>query len=249
MTRQATLVAFTGSKPGPLAGLIDSIGAQLGAALGSAYRPYAADQVHATLLGLEALPGSPRLNRNFSAARHRSAAMDVSGLVAHVAHELRLPLSIRFGGFAPDDVPFTSRDRSPYERSFSIQADKVVLMGWPVRRRPVASVPWLYPLGLDALRREAQSFGVLHAWHAEPSAVDNDLYLRLGLLGGAAEKIRAVESEIRQWLSARPPVIVDLVPDVLSVVSYTDATLPPLTSRFRPVLPPLTEDEVDALYA
>jgi hypothetical protein len=39
------------------------------------------------------------------------------------------------------------------------------------------------------------------------------------------------------------------VPDVLSVVSYTDATLPPLTSRFRPVLPPLTEDEVDALYA
>lgn len=258
MARQVTLVAFAGAKPGPLATLIDELDGRLSAALGPAWRPYAGDQVHATLIGLECVPGSLRLNRNFSTARGRSVAMDVPGLVRHVAHELRMPLSIRFGGFAADECPFTSRGRSPSERSFSIQPARAaggraiaVLMGWPVRRSPVSAVPWMYPRSLDALRRDAQDHGVLHAWHARPADVDNDLYLRLGLLADDvdAERVARVETEIRGWLAKRPPVIVDLLADALSLIGYIDETLPLSTSRRVPVTAALSDAEIDALYA
>ncbi len=48
-----TLVAFHCPKPDPLSQLVDYLQVNLYSELGSAFSPYAADQVHATMIGLE----------------------------------------------------------------------------------------------------------------------------------------------------------------------------------------------------
>lgn len=251
MARQATVVAFYGSKPAGLAELVARCQDELAGELGAGFRPYQAGQVHATLVGLERVPGSPRLNRAFSTFRGRSVAMDIPRALAELAHELRMPMTLRFAGFGPEEQPFTSRGRRPHDRSFSLQDDRAVLMGWPVRRSPIPGVPWAYPPVLDGLRRRVQKHGVLHAWHASPDDVDNDVYLRLGLLRrdvDTASRV-AAEDRLRTVLADHEPVTVGLTADGLHVVSYTDDTLPPSSSVARPVRSVWTDAEVDALYA
>ena len=120
-----------------------------------------------------------------------------------------------------------------------------------MRRSPIPQVPFLYPLVLDALRRRAQNFGVLHAWHSSPDDVDNDLYLRLGVIDPAPDTSArvAAEERLRDVLAAQEPVLVDLTAKELAVVSYVDRTLPPASSRVRPVLDDWNQAEVDALFA
>jgi hypothetical protein len=49
-----TVVAFYGPKPAALSALFDAAQRALGAALGTAFQPRPVDDVHATLIGLEA---------------------------------------------------------------------------------------------------------------------------------------------------------------------------------------------------
>ena len=162
-----------------LARAVQQVGARI------IFRPYPLAQVHATVLGLERLPQPALYNRNMLEFRGELRAMRLPELFGFILQSGHLPFDAQFGGFEDCDYPFRSRGARPFDRSFSIQGRTAVIIGWPVRaaRDRRSSAPdW--PLILDELRRSAQRFGVLHRWHPEPSDVDNDLYLRLGLLDG-----------------------------------------------------------------
>ena len=157
--------------------------------------------------------------------------MDLRGLFGFLRESDHLPFHAQFGGFRNVDYPFASRGARPYDRSFSIQGEIAVVIGWPIRAAPGGSTgAQTYPRVVDDLRREAQRFNVLHRWHRRPTDVDNDLYVRLGLVDRELlpPERALIEAEIRGRLSASSPVIVRLgIPD-LTVVSYPadDESLP-----------------------
>jgi hypothetical protein len=262
--RQATLVALYGPKRGPLRRLLgswrDRVGRsirQLGTEI--VFRPYPLAQIHATVLGLERLPQPGLHNRNLHELRGGFQAMRLPELFASILESGHLPFDAQFGGFEDRDYPFQSRGARPYHRSFSIQGRTAVVIGWPVRggRQDGDGRPTTrdWPLILDELRRSAQRFNVLHRWHREPSDVDNDLYLRLGLLDGdlADSQREAVEQEMRRILSGSQPSTVRIGPSDLAVVAYPagEETLPIGRSEVVELSDPRlrTEDLIAQLYA
>jgi len=217
-----TLVAMYGDKPPALARLLADCQARLAATPGLRFRPYDLRQVHATLIGLEPEPDSPRLNRNLLRWRGVRRPADILAFVARV-RSCRTPIEIRLGGFAETDEPFTSRGQRPYLRSFSVQDDKAVLIGWPVEGDDG------YPSTLSELRRLALRDGILHAYHRRPRDRDNDFYLRVGILdpaGCGPEAIGAAEVSVRSLLAERPPTRWALTAEQVAVAAYTDESLP-----------------------
>lgn len=250
--RQATLVAFYGPKRGPLAKFLSACQDQLRRSVrqlgsGIEFRPYALAQIHATVLGLERSAGPGFYNRNLQEISGRRQAMRPRQLFDFILRSDHLPFQVQLGGFADRDYPFQSRGARPYHRSFSVQGRTAVVIGWPVvaaggkgacrshGHAPGSRAPPGYPLALDALRRGACRFNVLHRWYREPTDIDNDLYLRLGALQAdlSAAQRQLVEAQIRRALSARLPLTLQLTASDLAVVSYPadDESLPLLRSE------------------
>lgn len=256
--RQLSLVAFYGRKPRLLHGLIAAAQSAI-AQRSSAFRPYAPEQVHATVVGLEAalVPGAVRPNRNFYRGRGELREMHLGGFLSFLKADAHWPLVVQLGGFDPHGEPFTSRGLSPFERSFSIAGDKAVLMGWPVEpagngpaltaQVPTAAAPERrrYPSRLHELRRRAQSFGILHAWHRTPTDIDNDFYLRLGTFAASVDDADAdrIHAAVRAILGVERELEVQLRDLVL--VSYVDESLPLHSTRACRV----TDTNVDAFIA
>jgi hypothetical protein len=167
--RQATLIA----KSGLSAGLIGLCCEKIAEAIGKQFSPYEMAQIHATVVGLERTAGSASCNLNYQRYRGESVEMDLPGFFNYLSSDAPLPFSIQIGGFANRDYPFTSRGHRPYDRSFSIQGDKAVVMGWPRIGRPSMQLPtaaiakteegWLYPRTLDEIRLTAEEYGILHS--------------------------------------------------------------------------------------
>lgn len=270
--RQVTLVAFYGPKRGPLGEFLERCQDQVGRSVrqlgaGIAFHPYPLAQVHATVLGLERSTRPGFHNRNFQELRGRPQVMRLPELSEFILDSRDFPFDAQFGGFEDHDHSFHSRGAPPYHRSFSLQGRTAVIIGWPLGAagcegagppRATSSLQRdtrTYPMILDDLRRNAQRFNVLHRWHRESTDVDNDLYLRLGLLESelAESQRERVEAEIRQVLSASLPLIVRLTVADMAVVSYPadDETLPIGRSKVVPLSDPRlrNEDFVAALYA
>ena len=139
MTTQVTLIALYGDKGQDFAAAISECRDLVSKTFGTAFAPYDIDQIHATIVGLERHRG-PAYNANFSRHRRRDAVvMDFDGFLAYLRGCGHIPFDVQLGGFDDRTYPFTSRETTPYERSFSVQGDKVVLMGWPVRGEPLTA--------------------------------------------------------------------------------------------------------------
>ena len=165
--------------------------------------------------------------------------MDFDGFLHFLRGGSHFPFEVQIGGFGNREYPFRSRNAVPYERSFSIQDDRVVVLGWPLRGCPFATPPAtpqeyaqesrLYPLTLDEIRHAAQRFGILHSYHRALTDVDNDLFFRIGVVtptslpSGAAS---ALEQQVRQTFSEQPPLIVDITLNDLYAAAYDDERLP-----------------------
>jgi len=219
---QLSLVAYYGAKRAGLANLLDRCRRTIvDGPLGESFAPYRAAQVHATITGMESLPGSPGWNRNLFEHRGVRARMDLSRIDEVVRR--RLPLTIRFGGFAPGDRPFESRGQEPYARTFQIHATtgQVTLIGWPHRDGEFA------PRLLEDLRREIERTCNI----APKYDRDNDLYLVLGTLSGPVpqEDASAVERAVRDRLRDHPVDILIRRED-LSIVRYEEPTLDPAST-------------------
>jgi hypothetical protein len=242
---QITVVALYGEKSSGFAALIARCQALVHGVLGPGFQPYEPSQIHATIFGLERKTQSALYNANFSRYRGHNLEMNLEGILDYLRHCSYFPLQVQVGGFEKREYPFVSRQASPYERSFSIQGDKVVMMGWPIHDRPTSRLPAtssalveeakLYPLTLDAMRHAAQAYGVLHAYHRGLTDRDNDLFFRIGLLvhqPSSSEQVRqTLEAEARQFLSIQPPLVLDLHLEQVSVALYQEDTLPRSSTR------------------
>ena len=228
-----TLVALYGPKPPALADLISTIQTELSDQLGNAYVPYAMDQIHATLIGLEGYcTESGILNSNLLETEDAPPPMDLEGLFRFLLNTPLLPLNIRIGGFRPSEsYPFTSRGQHPCTRSFGLNRREAVVIGWPVNENT-------YPLSLDKLRRRCMDYHVLHKYHLGRSDIDNDLFLVMGCLRRdsiSPEEYTTVERCIRKMLSSRQSLDISVGPEALSVVAYDDRSLPTSSSRSYPL--------------
>jgi hypothetical protein len=193
------------------------------------FHPYALEQIHGTLVGMERATGQAGfVNANLLARTGDAIEMNFSRLTTTLAPHL--PLAIRFGGFAADALPFLSAGHSPYTRTFSLQwlTGRCTLIGWPHRDGDFAT-----RRVLNAIRDDLErACGLAHKYPE-----DNDFFLVLGrlllpesLAGDELTELHGaaavVEAKVRALLSSHP---VDLVLglDDLRIVAYEDVTLCP----------------------
>lgn len=235
---QFTLVALYGDKSPELSRFLESCRQIASSVLGNGFEPYDVRQVHATIVGLEHDGGSTRENACFRRLRGRRVAMDIPGFLDSLSTSSELSLQIQLGGYGETDRPFLSRNATPYRRSFSVQGDKAVVIGWP-RRIGATGEAGEHPLTLDALRRSAQKFGILHAYHGSETDLDNDFFFRIGLIRRGAvseDAVRDFEQRIRRQMSSRPPLILRIGLDDLHVALYEDERVPLDSTEIWPVL-------------
>ena len=259
---QVTLVSLYGEKRSALAALITQCQQFVTNAVGAAFTPYDVRQIHATITGLEARIASPAYNANFARHRGRDVVMDFDGFFVYLRECGQIPFEVQIGGFGNRHYPFTSRNTIPYKRSFSVQGEKVVVMGWPIRGEPSRRLPAtpaastqearIYPATLDAIRHAAQQFGILHDYHRTLTDIDNDLFFRIGIIDSkslAPAATSTLESQVRHYLSTRPPLVIEIHLDDIYIAAYEDSRLPlGSTQTFALTDPRVTTEFVAGLF-
>ena len=122
--RQASLVAFYGAKPPQLESFLKRCQEHIHQTLhclgvADVFQPYALEQIHATVIGLERRTRAGLANRNVHAFRGCSKGMRLPQLFEFLGNCSYFPFDAQFGGFGDRDWPFQSRGARPYARSFS----------------------------------------------------------------------------------------------------------------------------------
>lgn len=224
-SRFISAVAFYGPKTGRLRALLTGVQALIAEHVGNDFRPYTLDQVHATLIALNGVrAGGTIVNEYLLEHAGERREMDLPRVMDILARRFATPLRVRIGGFRPGQaVPFTSRGQHVAERSFSVQGEAFVLVGWPAESLAGAGRP------LDDLRREMNAAGVLHRYHARPGDVDNDLHLVVGHQAGApAAALARATAAVRDKLAADPADLAIALSDVTIVAADSHTLAPPV---------------------
>ena len=224
-SRFISAVAFYGPKTGRLRELLTGVQALIAEHVGGDFRPYTLDQVHATLIALNGVrAGGTIVNEYLLEHAGERREMDLPRVMDILARRFATPLRVRIGGFRPGQaIPFTSRGQHLAERSFSVQGEAFVLVGWPAESLAGAGRP------LDDLRREMNAAGVLHRYHARPGDVDNDLHLVVGHQDGApAAALARATAAVRDKLAADPADLAIALSDVTIVAADSHTLAPPL---------------------
>jgi len=224
-SRFISAVAFYGPKTGRQRELLTGVQAQIAEHVGRDFRPYTLDQVHATLIALNGVrAGGTIVNEYLLEHAGERREMDLPRVMDILARRFATPLRVRVGGFRPGQaVPFTSRGQHVAERSFSVQGQAFVLVGWPAESLAGAGRP------LDDLRREMNAAGVLHRYHARPGDVDNDLHLVVGHQAGApAAALARATAAVRDKLAADPADLAIALSDVTIVAADSHTLAPPV---------------------
>jgi hypothetical protein len=260
--RQVTLAMLYGPKPPNMSALILECQERVASVLGDYFQPYDLYQVHATFVSLEEIPGSSEMNLNFKKYRGQHRRMDFHGLLDFIRTESIFPFQIQIGGFQDQDYPFVSQGQRPYKRSFSIIEDKIVIMGWPYHSKASAlnemnthclgQEEYIYPNTLEVIRRSLQKFNVLHTYHHVDTDIDNDFYFRIGLVPHLPledPRREQVEQDMRQFLSTRKDVIVDVTRSDVFVISFEDNKLLPSSTQIWPISDTqITPEFISQLY-
>lgn len=227
-SRFISAVAFYGPKTGRLRDLLTGVQALIAEHVGPDFRPYTLEQVHATLIALNGVhAGGTIVNEYLLEHAGVRQEMDLPRVMDILARRFAVPLRVRIGGFRPEAaVPFTSRGQHLAERTFSVQGEAFVLVGWPAD-----SLAGVQGSGrpLDELRRAMNAAGVLHRYHARPADVDNDLHLVVGHHAGApADALARATAAVRDKLAADPADLAIGLSDVSIVAADSHTLAPPL---------------------
>ena len=226
-SRFVSAVAVYGPKTGPLRDLLAGAQALIAEYLGDDFRAYSPEQVHATLIALNGVrdPGTGAIVNEYL-LEHDGVRreMDLPRVMDILARRFRTPLRVRIGGLrANQELPFTSRGQHLAERTFSVQDQAFVLMGWPAESLAGAGRP------LDELRREMNAASVRHRYHVRAADVDNDLYLVVGHHRGApADVLARATAAVRAKLAADPVDLAIGLTDVKIVAADSHTLAPPL---------------------
>jgi hypothetical protein len=224
-SRFVSAVAFYGPKAGRLRELVSGVQDLIASHLGGDFLPYTQEQVHATLIGLNGVrDGGTVVNEYMLEFAGRRREMDLPRAMDILARRFATPLPVRIGGFRPDQAPpFTSRGQHPAQRSFSVQDRALVLVGWPAASIAGDGQP------LDELRREMNTAGLLHRYHARPGKVDNDLHMVVGHHADApAAALDRAAAAVRNRLAAEPASLSIGLADVKIVAADSHTLAPPL---------------------
>jgi hypothetical protein len=224
-SRFISAVAFYGPKTGRLRELLTGVQALIAEHVGGDFRPYILGQVHATLIALNGVrAGGTIVNEYLLEHAGERREMDLPRVMDILARRFATPLQVRIGGFRPGQaVPFTSRGQHLAERSFSVQGEAFVLVGWPADSLTGAARP------VDELRREMNAAGVLHRYHTQPADVDNDLHLVVGHHAGApAAALARATAAVRDKLAADPADLAIALSDVTIVAADSHTLAPPV---------------------
>jgi hypothetical protein len=224
-TRFISAVAWYGPKTGRLREVLTGVQALIAEHVGDDFRPYTPEQVHATLIALNGVRAAGTIvNEYLLAHAGVRREMDLARVMDILARRFSVPLPVRVGGFRPDQaVPFTSRGQHLAERTFSVQGDALVLVGWPAESLAGAGRP------LDDLRREMNTAGVMHRYHARACDVDNDLHLVVGHHAGApAGALERATHAVRDQLAADPADLAIGLSDVKIVAADSHTLAPPV---------------------
>jgi hypothetical protein len=224
-SRFVSAVACYGTKTGPLRDLLAGVQALIAQHLGDDFLPYSPEQVHATLIALNGVRvGGAVVNEYFLTQAGLRREMDLPRVMDILARRFATPLRVRIGGFLPhQEIPFTSRGLHLAERTFSVQDQALVLMGWPAESLAGAGRP------LDELRREMNAAGVLHRYHVRAADVDNDLHLVVGHHRGApAGALARATAAVRDQLAADPVDLAIGLTDIKIVAADSHTLAPPL---------------------
>jgi hypothetical protein len=227
-SRFISAVALYGPKAEPFRGLLADVQDTIGTYPG--FQPYTLEQVHATLIafnGVRAGAGHALVNEYFLENTGERREMDIGRAMEILTTFFATPLRVRIGGYRPDDpVPFLSRGQHLHDRTFSVQGDAFVLIGWPVATG----------LPLDRLRRDLNAAGLLHRYHRKPADVDGDMHIVIGHHHDAPRETldRAVRA-IRRKLATSPVTFDITAADVRVVAADSHTLAPPLFSSPIPV--------------
>ena len=222
---QLSLVALFGEKKEQypeLWNLLEGLQCSIEACLGKEnFSRYEESQVHGTIVGLEGdRDGVCVWNRNCYEILRMRCPMKVADLLDFVLDDDNpvLPVTIQIGGFQENaSYTFTSRGLSPYIRSFSIQGEIAVAMGWPVKDNS-------YTSDIDGLRRSFNQFNVLHKYHNSAKAYDNDFFFVLGNVsrGLTAGMLSACQHQMREILARSQIPPLQITKHQLSIVAYPE---------------------------
>jgi len=161
-------------------------------------------------------------------------------------------LTIRFGGFSEihckciEDHPealngwlcasgtgaseeFHSCDRTGYDGSFYTTPGPLMITGWPVNNPDELDA---FPHNLYDLRRSLEEAGFSDKYHYGKDQQyahwkDDDCFIKIGTFccPPSKEQRGAIDAAVRDYLSNRKPVAVDITPDDISIVLYDDPSL------------------------
>lgn len=235
--------------------------------LGERFAPYQDAQIHGTLIGLEEVTGLPdtdpptHYNANLWHGRGELRAMDLE-CALRLARSLP-PMTIRFGGFQPQDRGIESRGHSAYARSFGIdwRTGKVVIIGWVVSAQYAGAQKSDFWQKSDFFREDDDLHGYTKLWairrtFAERCGMhhkyedDSDFFVTIGELTGLAGLDEPILTELRdageeaaealrkQLADPRRAIDLPLRAEDLSVVRYMDESLDPAGSLAFPITDP-----------
>jgi hypothetical protein len=227
-SRFVSAVAFYGPKTGPLRDLLTGVQAMIAAHVGARFLPYSLGQIHATLIALNGVRDPQTgviVNEYLLAHAGVRREMDLPRVMDILVRAT--PLQVRIGGFRPSqELPFTSRGRNLAERTFSVQDNAFVLVGWPADSLAGAGRT---QRPLDELRREMNAANVLHRYHVRATDVDNDLHLVVGHHSGAPlDALARATAAVRDRLAADPVDLAIGLADVKIVAADSHTLAPPL---------------------
>jgi hypothetical protein len=178
--------------------------------------------------------------------------------------------AIRFGGFpesyctcrtdrrgargdwpcatAPQELgAFHSCDRTQYEGSFyAATPGPAMITGWPVAN---AEEPHAFTHGLYAFRRSLEQAGLADKYHYDAHHEkahwkNDDCFIRIGSFREPlpADALREIQHRMRTYFANMEPVIVDVTPADVAIVSYVNPSLHERDVLARIPLPAFLDD-------
>jgi hypothetical protein len=225
-----SLVSQYGSKPPGLKNLITELHNILFDHFGKAFIPYEIEQVHGTIIGMETLLIEGQLFSKWCVENESWHKPIDTELLRDFLDKRIESFTIKIGGYKEDEeYGFRSRGQIPFERSFSIQSNRAVINGWPIRK---AGEVAHHSDSLLYLRNEFKAFNLCHKWNID-GYQDNDFFLVLGKINQVdvnPERLQISGRYIRSYLSDHETCF-KIGPDSLSLVEYENPELPTGTTR------------------
>jgi hypothetical protein len=239
-----SLVAFYGTKFLDFQQFLESLQQKISENLKDEYERYDLEQIHATLIGCEGLK-IPHgiLSKWFLENRGEKKYLNLADFINFVRQSDRLPIALQIGGYnLATDYHFLSQEKHPFYRSFQFIGKMAVLRGWAVNNKRIT-------LNIDRFRLACQKYNLLHKYHLHSDSVDNDIYMRIGVLKReiSQEAIAKVERQIQNQLSQHLSLLLTLDRDCLNFIQYQNLLPSPDTTTVVS-LQQATQEIMENLY-